>query len=813
MTKLKKLFNGAWLTDVDDTLIGSGVHPDDNWIKQVTEFVRALKAANVAWVPVSGVSIIKMGPRLLYRLPDDVLSHVYYYGGEGSSRSYYEEDSGQWENDISFQQDFSDAQALVVIGKDRFLRYLHEAAEVNKLDINSFKKRVQQAERQLLEHGNAEPAIIDQMQKKMQELGFDPEQSETYFRGGAVSWMMFGDKSADYYQGPEETAARNEIAAYARQLLTAATYYRDLGDSEADNTGVGMPYPHAARGIKIVLEGNNKGRAVKDMIAHHGVDPQNILFTGNELYEGGNDNTVRDVIGLNIVSVGKKVDPGVINAGDDIIANQNIMQLIQSRLEHGVKWVDIMPRLQMWADRYRLSQFLSSNDRVCSSNAADKLEVPEKVLSSLLSKYKDNFKATRNALSKLTKIEYDLVVRMAVLEDYHYDQARKLVHDLLTSDNASDNQSHLSFQLRKILLPELKAMVKKLLVDQFDMKSSTIKPYIRNAANTEELEQQVKAVMQSVASEEIGADDEYKWIRSIIKEWSERVNTLTSEYFSCFEQWQESQLEEVRLISEDNDIVELGETASPQQMHYYLRCLLPRIDDVPHLKDLDKPTIILIAGTSGVGKSMVTRSVSKALGIPTSFSTDVASRSVVRNSIRFLLGKDVAREIYPELYGSSFSGKSLNWFYTHARLTMVGVIGHIDRLIKENISGVIEGVALIPGTLPEHYFEKANIVWVVVCVKDKKIHFERLGTRDETGVERGGSEKYRQQFDVIRQNHDRLVEMAKRTNSLVVDNSGSAERVIRLVQDRVADPFADRGLPVKDKYRKKAKKKLKERRS
>ncbi len=548
------------------------------------------------------------------------------------------------------------------------------------------------------------------------------------------------------------------------------------------------------------------------MIAHHGVDPHNILFTGNELYEGGNDNTVREVIGLNIVSVGKKMDLGVINAGDDISANHNIMQLIQSRLEHGVKWVDIMPRLQMWADRYRLSQFLLDNDKASMRCDSNKVVVPEKLLSGLLSRYKNNFKATREALTRLTRIEYDLVVRMAVLEDYHYDQARKLVHDLLTSENASDNQSHLAFQLRKILLPELKAMVKKLLVDQFDMKSATINPYIRNATNTEELEQQVKAVMQSVSTEEIGSDSEYKWIRSLIQEWSDRVNTLTGKYFQYFEQWQLHQLEEVRLISKDSDVVVPGNKANPQTMHHYLRCLLPRIEQVPHLKDLDKPTIILIAGTSGVGKSMVTRSVSKSLGIPTSFSTDVASRSVVRNSISFLLGKDNARKTYPELYGSSFSGKSLKWFYTHARLTMVGVIGHIDRLIKENISGVIEGVALIPGTLPEHYFEQANIVWIVVCVKDKKIHFERLGTRDETGVERGGSEKYRQQFDVIRQNHDRLVEMAKRTHSLVIDNSGTAERVIRLVHDRVADPFADRGLPVKDKYRKKAKKKLQKRR-
>ena len=800
---MKNIYSGAWLTDVDDTLIASGVQPDDDWISKIVDFIRVLKAGNIAWVPVSGVSIIKMGPRLLYRLPADVLSHVLYYGGEGSTKNYFDLNTDSWRSEASFQRDFTDAQAMAVIGKKRLIQYINDTSEDNEAELSQRIKETEEIDNSV---GRHQLCIIDQMNEKMDVLGFDSAQSETYFRGGAVSWMMLGDQSVDYYKGAKETIARNEIAAFTRNLLDENNGFRLIGESD-----VAMPYPHATRGIKMVLQGNDKARAVKDMIAHHGVDPENTLFTGNELYAGGNDNSVRQVKGLNILSVGKNHDDGIINGGGDIVANQHYMDMIQKRMKAGVRWVDIIPRLQMWSDRYRIGLLL--NQDIDGLTAKDDLPVSETIVTELIYDYKDLFKNTRDALTRLTKIEYDLVVRIAVLEGYHYDQARKVVLDLLTTDNASDNHHHLSYQLKKLLLPELKTLVRQLLADQLDIRRSVSKPYLRNANNAEELEKQIRAVIQTVTIQDVDTTEGYKWLRSLIKEWQGRVDKLTHEYLSSYQAWQKSQLEEVKCIAADERVASISRSFDGNELHQYIRGLLPRIETVPHLKDLDKPTLILIAGTSGVGKSMVTRRISKSLGIPTSFSTDVAARSVMRESIRYLIGDHTARKTFPELYGSSFSGKSLDWFYAHSKLTMVGVRGHIDRLIKEGISGVIEGVSLIPGTLPETYFEKANIVWVVVSVKDKQVHYERLGTRDETGVERGGSERYRSDFDVIRQNHDRLVEMAQRTDSLVVDNGGLPERVINRVLDRVIDPYADRGLPVKDKYRKRARKALKQRKT
>ncbi|MGD8677706.1 MAG: hypothetical protein PVG16_01765, partial [Chromatiales bacterium] len=78
------VFKGAWLTDVDDTLLKSGHRPDDHWIGELAQFVRTLRKHGILWAPVSGVAISKMGPRMLYRLPEELLDNVFYFGGEGS---------------------------------------------------------------------------------------------------------------------------------------------------------------------------------------------------------------------------------------------------------------------------------------------------------------------------------------------------------------------------------------------------------------------------------------------------------------------------------------------------------------------------------------------------------------------------------------------------------------------------------------------------------------------------------------------------------------------------------------------------------
>ena len=227
---------------------------------------------------------------------------------------------------------------------------------------------------------------------------------------------------------------------------------------------------------------------------------------------------------------------------------------------------------------------------------------------------------------------------------------------------------------------------------------------------------------------------------------------------------------EKQALFRDDGLAGLTKQLNEHDIYYYFRRLVPRLFNFPHLKDLDKPTIVLVAGTSGVGKSTISQHISKTLGISTYFSTDVSTRSVLRESFRYMIG-DQANKMFPELYGSSFDEDNLDWFYTQSLLSMIGTSGSIDRLVKENVSAVIDGVSLIPGTLADKYFEIANIVWIVVSINNEKIHYQRLGKRNETGVSRGGAKRYRQKIKIIRNNHDQLVSMGNKSSAFVVDNS------------------------------------------
>ncbi|MEJ2307805.1 MAG: hypothetical protein P8Z78_00650 [Gammaproteobacteria bacterium] len=795
------VYRGAWLTDVDDTLLKSGYRPDDDWIGQLADFVRMLKKHDILWAPVSGVAIAKMGPRMLYRLPKDVLSHVCYFGGEGSTRSHYDAASDKWVDDAVFKRHFSDAQALAVIGEQELRAWFAHHYQTDDLRDPRIDRHIEAARAVLEEHGFAGTSLVDQMKAKLEEHGFDSGKSETYFRGGALSWMMLGDISVQHYKGERETAVRMAISHFIHDRLEELDHLRALGDR-----GVGMPYMHATRGIKLVLMGNDKGRAAEELHQVMGIPADHILFVGNELFDGGNDDTVRRVEDVVLLSVGEREDPGVVNGGVQVEANRHWMEWIVTQLEAGVDWAEVLKRLPSEADRQLVTDRVgaqlgyASKTSVWHGRMAEM--IPLDVLSELILQHRKAYTDNRRVLVTMRRIQYEMVARLASLDRYHYDEAIKMARRLLRSSdrNVDEEQQARSNELIRLLLPELKLSLTKIFIDRHDLGNNTVQRYLDGADSLDSVREAVATLIRTSAD----VDDpqpELDRLEETVQSWTGRIRESFDVYLEHYREWKQEQQRIAQAIAAEPVAREVLEVVSSEDLFRFFRWLLPRVEEVPHLKDLDKPTIVLVSGTSGVGKSTIAKQISRQLGIQTGFSSDIACRAVMRESSRFLLGGEKALELFPELFGSSFDVDSLDWFYGHALMTMVGVTGSIDRLIKENVSAVIDGVALIPGTLPEIYFEKANIVWIVACVREETQHFERLGMRDETGVERGGADRYKERFRAIRNNHDRLVQMGERADVLVVDNSGDLDIALSDVLQRVSDPFADRGLPVEDEVR------------
>jgi hypothetical protein len=339
-------YNGAWLTDIDDTLIESGIMPDDDWINWLSDKLRILKKHKIVWVPMSGVALVKLGPRILYRLPEDIASDVLYYGGDGSELYFFNEEKKGWSSDLTFRRLYSDAQGIAVIGKNNYTQALCEMENLSS-DDEVIKDRINKAVSVMKENNFAEDfCILDILKKHLSSHGYNPDESETYFRGGSVSWMMLGDISAAPYKTKKAEQVRLELFAISEEVLSEYNGLESLG-----NCSIHIPF-HGARGIKFVLKGNDKERGTRDLVERKDISPESMIFAGNELFEGGNDNMIRNVEGVTLLSVGEKTDLGenVFFGGIGIEFNRKWMDKACTLLEEGMPWISIIGKMKISED-------------------------------------------------------------------------------------------------------------------------------------------------------------------------------------------------------------------------------------------------------------------------------------------------------------------------------------------------------------------------------------------------------------------------------------------------------------------------------
>jgi hypothetical protein len=352
-------FRGAIMTDIDDTLIPSGVTPDEEWVRSFSEILRVLSKHRILWVPMSGVALSKLGKRLLYRLPRDTLGSIVAYLGDGSNKLQFDDLGLSWTKDPEFTREFSDAQAVSIIGSERYQEELMDSTGTPGDRVSLFR-RIDESVKLIEKHNSSlvpEISGIDPTRGLIGELedkliksglpntltgeGYEILEPQTYYRGGSVSWMMLGDISAEPYELPDPLMMRTaKLIPYVKKRLLEQGSLEDLGAC-----GVHVPFP-GARGIKFVLMGNDKERGARDLIDTFGIPRESVLFIGNELFEGGNDNMLRNIDGITLVSVGSKEDPGVIDAGIGVDANWSLMRRITGDLERGFVFNEILEELR-----------------------------------------------------------------------------------------------------------------------------------------------------------------------------------------------------------------------------------------------------------------------------------------------------------------------------------------------------------------------------------------------------------------------------------------------------------------------------------
>ncbi len=204
----------------------------------------------------------------------------------------------------------------------------------------------------------------------------------------------------------------------------------------------------------------------------------------------------------------------------------------------------------------------------------------------------------------------------------------------------------------------------------------------------------------------------------------------------------------------------------------------------------DRPLIVLVGGTTGVGKSTIATEVAHRLGITRIVSTD---------SIREVMRGIFSRELMPAIYESSFNawrglrvpapqGASpvIVGFREQASVVATGVKSLIERAVVEGVSMVLEGIHVAPGYIDPSQFKDASVVQLLIGVTDEDAHRSHFYIREVQTEGMRPFERYRANFDNIRL-LGHYVEDLAREHGVPVVYSHQLDRTVAEVLELVVD--------------------------
>lgn len=172
------------------------------------------------------------------------------------------------------------------------------------------------------------------------------------------------------------------------------------------------------------------------------------------------------------------------------------------------------------------------------------------------------------------------------------------------------------------------------------------------------------------------------------------------------------------------------------------------------LSKLDRPLIVLIGGTTGVGKSTIATEVAHRLGI-----TRVVSTDSIREVMRGIFTKDLMPAIYESAFNAwrglrvpvpQGANPVIVGFREQTAVVTTGVKALIDRSVVEGDSLVLEGIHLVPGYIETRQFKNARVVQLVIAVDDEESHRSHFYIREVQTDGMRPFERYRANFGNIR---------------------------------------------------------------
>jgi 2-phosphoglycerate kinase len=184
---------------------------------------------------------------------------------------------------------------------------------------------------------------------------------------------------------------------------------------------------------------------------------------------------------------------------------------------------------------------------------------------------------------------------------------------------------------------------------------------------------------------------------------------------------------------------------------------------------LERPLVVLIGGTTGVGKSTIATMLAGRLGINRVIATDV---------IRQVLRAFFTPEAMPSVHHSAFDAGGLEGYAEQAGHVATAAEAMVERAVNEAKPMVLEGVHVTPGAVGPEVRDRCVLVEALLVVEDAELHRGHFSHRQGTRP----AERYLGAFHEIRALQDHLAERARAEGVAVIDNSNVDEALARLMQ-------------------------------
>lgn len=203
------------------------------------------------------------------------------------------------------------------------------------------------------------------------------------------------------------------------------------------------------------------------------------------------------------------------------------------------------------------------------------------------------------------------------------------------------------------------------------------------------------------------------------------------------------------------------------------------------LRSRRRPVVVAVGGTSGVGKSTVSRAAAQMLGIEAVLSTDLV-RAVLRGTLH--------PGLVPALSDSSFSAQRmfrsnlegnrlLAAFEQQAAIVSQASVFLVRRALKEGMQVMLNGVHLVPGLVdvPADW----PLFSYVLTVPDLAEHERRFTARFLTSDR--DPQQYVSRLHAIRELDEYIVAQSRRAGVRVIESRATTQTVSDLVGAIAAD--------------------------